>query len=298
MRPRRRCWRGWKTSKHVGVGIPDSLYDRDVQTKERLRARHASPLREIPMEKLHLILPMAGRGSRFFENGFVCPKPLIEISGKPFFYWATRSVEKYVDCADITFVVLEEHIRDFGIDAKIKQYWPEARIIALPEVTEGAAITALKGCEGLPDGEPILFNDCDHLFICSAFNAFCEKGDFADGPAGALLTFESDSPAYSYLQYGADGNVCHTVEKQVVSHDAICGAYYFKDKKTYAGACAEYLKNCEYKEFFVSGIYNVLAAQGAKIAGFACDLHLPFGTPDEYRTAEAPENRAGFDELV
>ena len=45
-----------------------------------------------------------------------------------------------------------------------------------PEVTEGAAITALKGCEGLPDGEPILFNDCDHLFICSAFNAFCEKG--------------------------------------------------------------------------------------------------------------------------
>ena len=24
------------------------------------------------MPKLHLILPMAGRGSRFFENGFVC----------------------------------------------------------------------------------------------------------------------------------------------------------------------------------------------------------------------------------
>lgn len=250
------------------------------------------------MSKLHLILPMAGRGSRFFENGFVCPKPLIEINGKPFFYWAARSIEKYVDCADITFVVLEEHIRDFGIDAKIKQYWPEARIIALPEVTEGAAVTALKGCEGLPEGEPILFNDCDHLFICSAFNAFCEKGRFADGPAGALLTFESDSPAYSYLQYGADGNVCHTVEKQVVSHDAICGAYYFKDKRTYADACAAYLKNCEYKEFFVSGIYNVLAAQGARIAGFACDLHLPFGTPDEYRTAEKPENRAGFDALV
>ena len=188
------------------------------------------------MSKLHLILPMAGRGSRFFENGFVCPKPLIEINGKPFFYWAARSIE-------------------------------------------------------------ILFNDCDHLFICSAFNAFCEKGHFADGPAGALLTFESDSPAYSYLQYGADGNVCHTVEKQVVSHDAICGAYYFKDKRTYADACAAYLKNCEYKEFFVSGIYNVLAAQGARIAGFACDLHLPFGTPDEYRTAEKPENRAGFDAL-
>ena len=70
-----------------------------------------------------------------------------------------------MDCADLTFVVLEEHIRDFAIDEKIKAYWPAARIVALPEVTEGAAVTALKGCEGLPDGEPILFNDCDHLFV-------------------------------------------------------------------------------------------------------------------------------------
>ena len=120
------------------------------------------------MPKLHLILPMAGRGSRFFENGFVCPKPLIEIAGKPFFYWAARSIEKYVDCADLTFVVLEEHIRDFAIDAKIKAYWPNARIIALPAVTEGAAITALRGAEGLPDGEPLLFNDCDHLSSAAA----------------------------------------------------------------------------------------------------------------------------------
>ena len=250
------------------------------------------------MSKLHLILPMAGRGSRFFENGFVCPKPLIEIHGKPFFYWAARSVEKFVDCADLTFVVLEEHIRDFAIDEKIRAFWPDARVIALPEVTAGAAITALKGAKDLPEGEPLLFNDCDHLFLCQSFYDFCAEGQFAQGPAGALLTFESDSPAYSYLQYGADGNVCHTVEKQVVSHDAICGAYYFKDKKTYADACEAYLHACQYKEFFVSGIYNVLADRGAAVKGFATDLHLPFGTPDEYRAAEAPENAAGFEALL
>ena len=152
----------------------------------------------------------------------------------------------------------------------------------------------MKGAEGLPGGEPLLFNDCDHLFLCRAFNDFCAAGAFAAGPAGALLTFASDSPAYSYLQYGPDGNVCRTVEKQVVSRDAICGAYYFKDKETYAAACAEYLHACEYKEFFVSGIYNVLAQHGAAVRGFATDLHLPFGTPDEYRAAEAPQNDAAF----
>ena len=101
-------------------------------------------------------------------------------------------------------------------------------------------------------------------------------------------TFQSDSPAYSYLQYGADGNVCHTVEKQVVSHDAICGAYYFQDKKTYADACQEYLHACAYKEFFVSGIYNVLAAHGAAVQGFATDLHLPFGTPTSIGRPKPP----------
>ena len=42
-------------------------------------------------------MPMAGRGSRFFENGFVMPKPLIEINDHPFFYWATQSIAKFVD---------------------------------------------------------------------------------------------------------------------------------------------------------------------------------------------------------
>ena len=36
------------------------------------------------MDKIHLIMPMGGAGSRFFKNGFVMPKPLIEIQKEPF----------------------------------------------------------------------------------------------------------------------------------------------------------------------------------------------------------------------
>ena len=125
------------------------------------------------MPKLHLVMPMAGRGSRFFEDGFVQPKPLIEIHGAPFFYWAARSIEKNIPLDGITFVVLKEHIRDFGLEARIRAYWPDARIVALDEVTPGAAVTCRKGCEDLPDGVPLLFNDCDHLFLCRAFEDFC-----------------------------------------------------------------------------------------------------------------------------
>ena len=205
------------------------------------------------MPKLHLVMPMAGRGSRFFENGLCAaqaadrdPRRAVFSTGRP------AAIEKNIPLDGITFVVLKEHIRDFALDARIRAYWPDARIVALDDVTPGAAVTCQKGCEGLPNGVPVLFNDCDHLFLCRAFDEFCRAGDFASGPDGALLTFPSDSPAYSYLQYGENGLVCRTVEKQVVSHDAICGAYYFKDKATYLSACAEYLHTCQYKEFFVS----------------------------------------------
>ena len=73
-------------------------------------------------------MPMGGAGSRFFKDCFVMPKPLIEINEKPFLYWATRSIEKYVELADITFVVLKQHINEFKIDQVILRYFPTAKI--------------------------------------------------------------------------------------------------------------------------------------------------------------------------
>ena len=61
------------------------------------------------MKKLHLIMPMGGRGYRFFKDGYSMPKPLIELNGKPFFYWSAQSVMKFVDVADISFVGLQEN---------------------------------------------------------------------------------------------------------------------------------------------------------------------------------------------
>lgn len=242
---------------------------------------------------------MAGRGSRFYRNGFPLPKPLIEIHGRPFFYWAVRSVEKNTFCADITFVILQEHVDQFRLDSVIRQYWPEARFVILPDVTEGAAVTAAKGIAQLPKEEPILFNDCDHLFRSCAFADFCRE-DTAEGAevAGALLTFESDNPAYSYLQYDDAGSVARTIEKVVASKDAICGAYYFKNRAEFEKAYSAYLDRCEYREFFLSGVYNMAIEQGKKVIGLSTDFHLSFGTPEEYEQASLEKNNSYFEYLM
>lgn len=240
------------------------------------------------MNKIHLVMPMGGAGSRFFKNGFIMPKPLIEINDKPFFYWATNSISEFVEVKDITFVVLQQHIDEFKIDEKIKEYYPDSKIVVIPQILDGAVLTCMNGVKDIDDDLPIVFNDCDHAFICNEFNEYCNNGDF-DSLDGALLTFESTDSKYSFLQMNEKGNVIHTVEKQAVSNHAICGAYYFKNKNLFLECANEYLDKCSYSEYFVSGVYNIMAEKGMKIANFTCDVHVSFGTPDEYYAAQDNE---------
>lgn len=235
------------------------------------------------MKKMHLIMPMGGKGSRFADKGFDFPKPLIEIEGKPFFYWSTMSIAKFIDVVDITFVVLKEHVEKYGIVTEIHKFFPEAHIHIISEVLNGAVLTCMEGLKEINDDLPILFNDCDHMFRCRSFEKFIKTDDQIDG---ALLTFWSDEEKYSFLRFDNKGNVVETVEKQVISNDAICGCYYFGSKKIFETAVKEYLTNCKYKEFFVSGVYNVMASHEHIVKAFQTDFHLSFGVPEEYNEAQ------------
>ncbi len=245
-------------------------------------------------KKVHLIMPMGGAGSRFFKNGYVIPKPLIEINGKPFLYWATMSIKKYIDLEDITFVILQEHIDNYEIDKVILKYFPDAKFVVLKEMfKEGPVLTCREGLLNINDDLPIIFNDCDHYFKSSSFNDFCNSED-KEMVDGALLTFEANDPKFSYVELGQDGNAKRTVEKEVISNNAICGAYYVKNKKIFLDSVSEYLNNCNYKEYFVSGIYNIMIKNGLTIKNFKVDFHIPFGTPEEYELAK---NRSEFEEI-
>ncbi|NFG60726.1 sugar phosphate nucleotidyltransferase [Clostridium sp. CMCC3677] len=235
-------------------------------------------------KKVHLIMPMGGGGTRFGNKGFNLPKPLIELQGKPFFYWATQSIVKFMEVKDITFVVLKEHIERFDIVNRINEYYPDAKIQIVPEVLNGAVLTCMEGIKVIEDDLPILFNDCDHAFICNSFYDFCKIAEF-NQMDGAMLTFESNDSKYSFLEFDSTGNVCRTVEKQAISNEAICGAYYFRNRDIFKTAVEKYLIECSYSEFFVSGVYNEMANRGDIIKSFRVDEHISFGTPDEYDDA-------------
>lgn len=235
-------------------------------------------------KNIHLIMPMGGRGSRF-KNMEECPKPLLRLMDKPFFYWATQSIVKHIDVTDITFVVLKEHIERFGIDIEIRNYYPNANIVVIPDVLEGAVLTCAEGVKAISDQGALIFNDCDHAFASKELDKYCRVLN-GDNIQGALLSFNSTEPNYSYLRKNEKGYVIETVEKEVISEEAICGCYYFNNKTTFLNCMELYLNECSYKEYFMSGMYNVMIKQGMLVKAFPVDFHIPFGIPEEYEIAK------------
>lgn len=236
-------------------------------------------------KKIHHVMPMAGKGSRFFQRGYHCPKPLITIYGNPFFYWATRSIQKFFDLASLDFVVLKEHVEEYAIDQHIGNFFPDARVHMLDQVTQGAVISCLEGLTDVQDDCPIVFNDCDHLFMSRAFNTYSRLPYDPDAD-GILLTFAADQPKYSFIEKDEQGRVIRTAEKQVISDEAICGCYYFRNKDIFCRAAEKYLIQCAYSEYFMSGVYNVMISEGQLVRSIKTDFHVPFGTPEEYEKAQ------------
>lgn len=243
-----------------------------------------------------MVMPMAGRGSRFARDGITLPKPLIELEGRPFFWWATESARRATPIGEMVFVVLEEHCRDHAIDRRIAEFYPDARILPIPQVTSGAAETASLGVRALAGTAPVAINDCDHAFLAPGL-ADAATALHHDA-AGGLLCFRSNNPAYSYVRLDEQGQVVGTVEKKVASPLAITGCYMFSDPARFARHYDAYVRDCPYDELFVSGMFDRMAAQQERIVMAECSYHLPFGTPEERARVDPAALRRNLDWLA
>jgi dTDP-glucose pyrophosphorylase len=218
-------------------------------------------------------------GSRFSKDGYKVPKPIIDLHGHPFFWWAVESVKASNQLASLSFIVLRVHIEDYQIDKRILAIYPDAKLIILDEVTKGAAETVWLGIQSLSfSNAPIGFLDCDHAFDIGCIdNVFSES----ETTYGALCYFNSQSSAYSYLIIDEKNDIIGTVEKQVASDRAIAGFYLFVNKAAFEEMYLNYVNTCPYNELFMSGVFDLLIKNGKKVNAIELKKHLSFGTPEE-----------------
>ena len=181
-------------------------------------------------------MPMAGEGSRFAKAGWTTPKPLIELNGQPLFKHAISSVSADDIKMKYSFIVRQEHIDKYAIDKGIKAFLPDANVFSVMKTTRGAVETCLIAESAIADEDAVIVMDCDLEFRSKKFieiirEILSQSADEANG--GALVSFESDLPKYSYAEVREDGLVKRTAEKEVISNHALCGAYFFSTGKSF-----------------------------------------------------------------
>jgi dTDP-glucose pyrophosphorylase len=217
------------------------------------------------MSTLQIVIPMAGRGSRFANAGFTTPKPLIPVGGRPMIQWVIDNVRPS-RAHRFTFICLQEHLDQYPeVPRELRRICPGCEIVPVAAVTEGAACTVLLSRKFIDSADPLMIANSDQIVELD-INGYLAAAD-APGVAGLIMTFWADHPKWSYCRMRADGTVSEVVEKQVVSNDATVGIYNFRHGRDFVRAAdAMIAANLRVNnEFYVAPTYNQIIAEGGKI---------------------------------
>ena len=216
---------------------------------------------------LNIVIPMAGRGSRFAKKGYKLPKPLIDIYGHPMIEYVTRNITPKCDHKFI-YICQQEHIQKFDLDKKLKEMAPGCTIITIDHITEGAACTVLLAEEFINNEEPMMIANSDQ-FVDTDINQYLDAMGEADG---LIMTMPASDPKWSYIRYDDDKNVTLVREKEVISDEATVGIYNYKHGSDFVKYAHQMIKkNIRVNnEFYVAPVYNEMIENGKKI-GF-CDV--------------------------
>lgn len=234
---------------------------------------------------LHIIMPMAGEGSRFLKEGYITPKPLIMVDNKPLFMHAIDSIKLDNISIKYSFIVRQEHIDKYNIDAQIKEYVPFANIFAVQQTTRGAVETCLIAESVIADDDAVIVMDCDLRFTSRRFNEIIVTSLEQNHIGGAVVSFNSNLPKYSYAEIDDNGNVIRTAEKEVISNNALCGAYFFGTGKLFKTVAHNLLLEANFNkpEYYISLLYNYILKMGKTVQLASLDDYYSYGTPEELK---------------
>ena len=230
-------------------------------------------------QRFNIVVPMAGRGSRFTEQGYTDSKPFIDVNGKPM-------IQRVIENLGIEFdknymfvlVCLQEDFDKYDFHQFKDIIGHDSYdVVILDDVTEGAAQTILQAKDLINDDTPLLTLNTDQMieYDTDMWKSF-ERFD------GGIPCFWGDSEDWSYARCGQDGYVEEVAEKKVISNDATAGYYYWKKGSDFVKYAEQMIEDNSRTngEFYVAPVYNWAIKDGKKIAIYMVDKIYELGTPE------------------
>ena len=99
---------------------------------------------------MNVFIPIGGVGSRFTDDGYRYPKPLINALGKPILFWL-------IDClktrpGDVIYIAHHPELLRYDFEARLRRTYPDKTFvfIILQQPTRGAAETLQIMCRNVP----------------------------------------------------------------------------------------------------------------------------------------------------
>lgn len=245
-----------------------------------------------------LVIPMAGLGQRFIDEGYVVTKPLIPVSGKPMVTQATNDLpaaEQHV------FILRSDMLGYKDISAELKKLYPNAFIKTLSSVTEGQACTALIGLETLEQElgnaiEPITFGACDNgaLYNYDNFKQLIDDTDvdiIVWGVRGHTNAIRNPQ-MYGWIDADESKLIKKVSVKTALESPStdpiVLGTFTFKRAKDFHTVINHLIeRNGRINgEFYIDSCINDAIELGLKCYLFEVDNYLSWGTPNDLRTFE------------
>lgn len=212
---------------------------------------------------LNIVIPMAGRGSRFANAGYALPKPLIEIYGHPMIEYVVKNIRPIISEARFIFICLQEHLDTYNLAEKLESITPGCVIVPVNQVTEGAACTVLLAERYIDNDEPMMIANSDQ-YVDIDINSYISAMESYDG---LIMTMTANDPKWSFIQYDGDGFVTLLREKEVISKEATVGIYNYKRGSDFVKYAKKMInKNIRVNnEFYVAPVYNEMIEDGKKL---------------------------------
>lgn len=211
---------------------------------------------------LTIVVPMAGRGSRFADVGYADPKPLIPVQGKPMIQ---RVIENLSPSTPNRFVFIcqNAHIAAYDLRARLEAWAPGCVVVGLDGVTEGAACTVLTARDLIGEG-PLMIANSDQ-YVETPIDQYLSS--LGDGDDGLIMTMTATDPKWSFVGFDDQGEVDRVIEKQVISSEATVGIYNFASGNVFKEAADRMIeKDLRVNgEFYVAPVYNEIIERGGRV---------------------------------
>ena len=246
---------------------------------------------------MKILIPMAGEGSRFKEQGYMISKPCIPTydrkSGNkiPMVVCATKDLPELDPAGEnILYIDRDFHHQD-GTENAIKKHFPKAKFITVNRLTEGQACTCLLAEDEIDNEEELLIAGCDNGMEMNLRKFFKKKNDtdmlvFTYRHNQAVL---KNPNAYGWVIVDETGNIKKMSVKKPISNTpmedhAVVATFWFRKGSIFVEAAKRMIAENDRinGEFYVDQVVNHVLELGYRAKVYEIERYIGCGTPEDY----------------